>query len=61
MKPGLYYYEPYGLIYEYRYYNKELKFYEIEYIDFLTGLKTTFPDVELSEQFIINSVYLGEV
>ena len=25
MKPGLYYYEPYGLIYEYRYYNKELK------------------------------------
>lgn len=61
MKPGLYYYEPKDMLYEYRYYNVELKFSEIYYYDFMLGDNITFMDPELSQEFIKNSIYIGEV
>lgn len=61
MKPGLYYYEPKELMFEYRYYNYEQKYHEIVFIDFITNHETSFPDVEPSEELIKNSIYIGEV
>lgn len=61
MKPGLYYYKPKDLLFEFRYYNYAQKCYEIVYIDFFTGHEISFPDVEPSQEFIENTFYIGEV
>lgn len=61
MKPGLYYYESKNMLYEYRYYNVELKFSEIYYYDFMLDDNITLMDLELSQEFIENSIYIGEV
>lgn len=61
MKPGLYYYEPKDLLFEFRYYNYDKKYHEIVYIDFFVEHEISFPDVELSGEFIENTVYIGEV
>lgn len=61
MKPGLYYYEPEDMLYDLHVYDIKCGYFEIYYYDFISGKNITFVDPDLSQEFIENSVYLGEV